>query len=222
MRIEKVFISKNVEDFLRTNIKKMEESVLKNPTDERVRGVLCFYKNSLSGYEIYKNLVANDKMTNRGHAVLQAAVEVESYYSTGVDVEATCELMKSKDPQVKWWAEYVMNRCGKFRAFFDKLRMFELIGVLMKQETSQNGDALFWIREKIYNSVSEASVFVVKFKLFTEKELTEKMSINAERIRSLEYFGKEFNEKFKAIFDFREKEFSEDKYRTLAYESYVS
>lgn len=223
MRIEKDFINKNVEDFLRTNIKKMQESVTKNPADERLRGVLRFYKNSLTGYETYKNLVANDCMNNRGHAVLQAAIEIESYYSTGVDVESTCELLKSKDPQDQWWANYIMNRCGKFKSFFDKLRMFELLTKLLKEEKSENGDAIFWLNEKIYDDVNDSPVFAIKFKLLDDVKLAKKFAINSERTRPLEsYGGKEFVDKFKAIMSFREKEFQSDKYRTMAYGSYVS
>lgn len=224
MRIEKDFISKNIEDFLRSNLKKMQESIRKNPTDERLRGVISFYKNSLAGYEIYKDLIANDKMNNRSHAVLQAAIEVESYYSTAVDIEATCELLKSNSAQDKWWADYIMNRCGKFRAFFDKLRMFEMLTKLIKDETSANGDAVLWLREGMYTELSDAASFVIKFKLLDEKTLTSKLGINVERIKPLgHHFGsKEFMDKFKAIMDFREKEFGLDKYRVMAYESYVS
>jgi len=223
MRIEKDFISKNVEDFLRTNIKKMQESVVKNPSDERIRGVLRFYKNSLAGYEVYKNLVANDCMNNRGHAVLQAAIEIESYYSTGVDVETTCDLLKSKDPQDQWWGTYIMNRCGKFKSFFDKLRMFELLIVLLKDEKSANGDAIFWLSDKMYADVNDSPVFAIKCKLIDEAKLSKNFKITSERSRPLESFGgKEFVDKFKAIMNFREKEFQSDKYRTMAFESYVS
>lgn len=223
MRIEKDYISKNIEDFLRSNLKKMQESVRKNPSDERLRAIISFYKNSLAGYEIYKDLIANDKMTNRSHAVIQAAIEVESYYSTGVDTEAIYELMGTKNQQDVWWIEYIKNRCSKYRAFFDKLRMFELVGKLLKDETSANGDAIFWLREKMYNEINESACFVIKFKLFDEKALNSKMSIPLERIRPLEYFGgQEFMDKFKAIMTYREKEFGQDKYRTMAYESYVS
>jgi hypothetical protein len=59
--------------------------------------------------------------------------------------------------------------------------------------------------------------------LLDDVKLAKKFAINSERTRPLEsYGGKEFVDKFKAIMSFREKEFQSDKYRTMAYGSYVS